>query len=108
MKTTNPRRKIRLWPATSLPVEALTVTPEASAVEPLPPTVQGLEVVDDVLRMSLRLGEAGAVRPRDLLARLGLGDLEASGLPLVRTRVEVAGEATAVSPGSCEPARRTP
>jgi radical SAM-linked protein len=60
-------------------------------LEPLPATVRSVDVVDDVLRMDLRLGEAGAVRPRELLARLGLGDLEASGAPLVRTRVEVAG-----------------
>ena len=98
----------RLRPAASHPVEALTATPEASSVEPLPATVEGLDVVDDVLRMNLRLGEAGAVRPRDLLARLGLGDLESLGLPLVRTRVEVAGEAPQSVPGSCEPARRTP
>ena len=61
--------------------------------EPLPASVRGLEVAGDVLRMSLVLGEAKAVRPRDLLMRLGLGDLEATGAPLVRTRVEVAGEA---------------
>jgi hypothetical protein len=64
---------------------------DAPGVEPLPATVRGLDVVDDVLRMDLRLGEAGAVRPRELLARLGLDDLEATGAPLVRTRVEVAG-----------------
>jgi radical SAM-linked protein len=58
--------------------------------ERLPATVRGLDVVGDVLRMSLVLGEAKAVRPRELLARLGLGDLEATGAPLVRTRVEVA------------------
>ena len=40
--------------------------------------------------MDLRLGEAGAVRPRDLLAVLGLADLETTGARLVRTRVEVA------------------
>lgn len=63
----------------------------ASGVEPLPATVRSLDVIDGVLRMDLRLGEAGAVRPRELLARLGLDDLEATGALLMRTRVEVAG-----------------
>ena len=62
------------------------------SVEPpsLPASVREVSIVDDVLRMDLRLGEAGAVRPRDLLAALGLADLETTGARLMRTRVEVA------------------
>jgi len=71
--------------------QAPTPTADAAGAEPLPATVRSVDVVDGTLRMDLRLGEAGAVRPRDLLVRLGLGDLEQLGAPLVRTRVEVAG-----------------
>lgn len=60
-----------------------------SAAERLPDTVMAIDVVDDVLQMDLRLGEAGAVRPRDVLFRLEAADVEASGATLTRTRVEV-------------------
>jgi hypothetical protein len=59
--------------------------------ERLPASVQALELADGVLRMRLKLGEAKAVRPRDLLTSLGLSDLEQRGARLVRTRVEVVG-----------------
>jgi radical SAM-linked protein len=59
--------------------------------ERLPASVQALELVDGVLRMRLKLGEAKAVRPRELLTSLGLSDLEHRGAQLVRTRVEVVG-----------------
>ena len=59
--------------------------------ERLPASVQTLELVDGVLRMRLKLGEAKAVRPRELLTSLGLSDLEHRGAQLVRTRVEVVG-----------------
>lgn len=54
-----------------------------------PTTILALDVTpEDVLRMELRLGEAGAVRPRDLLAKLELTDLETvGGVRIVRTRV---------------------
>lgn len=71
------------------PVVAATV--EKPCPERLPATVHGLELVDGVLRMRLKLGEAGAVRPRELLAWLGLSDLETTGSLLSRTRVEVSG-----------------
>ncbi|MBA4016547.1 MAG: hypothetical protein C0483_05110 [Pirellula sp.] len=71
------------------PVVAATV--EKPCPERLPATVQSLDLVDGVLRMRLKLGEAGAVRPRELLAWLGLSDLETTGSLLVRTRVEVSG-----------------
>jgi hypothetical protein len=61
------------------------------APERFPASVQALELAFGVLRMRLKLGEAGAVRPRDLLTSLGLSDLEHRGTRLVRTRVEVVG-----------------
>jgi hypothetical protein len=73
-------------------VETATAAPATLApVEPasLPAAVRNVTLDDDVLRMDLRLGEAGAVRPRELLAIFGLEDLEATGAQLVRTRVEV-------------------
>ncbi|MGC3966028.1 MAG: TIGR03936 family radical SAM-associated protein [Pirellulales bacterium] len=66
---------------------AATVTKPAP--DRLPATVQGVQLVDGALRMRLTLGEAGAVRPRELLAWLDLDDLETSGALLRRTRVEV-------------------
>jgi hypothetical protein len=57
--------------------------------EPWPESIRSLDVVDGVLRMHLRLGEAGAVRPRDLLASLELADLETQGFQITRTRVEL-------------------
>jgi len=54
-----------------------------------PASIRELAVVDGVLRMNLRLGEAGAVRPRDLLALLNLADLESQGVQITRTRVEL-------------------
>jgi hypothetical protein len=64
------------------------LTPDS---ERFPASVQALELADGVLRMRLKLGEAKAVRPRDLLTSLGLSDLEQRGARLVRTRVEVVG-----------------
>ncbi|MFO0897671.1 MAG: TIGR03936 family radical SAM-associated protein [Pirellulales bacterium] len=53
------------------------------------PLVEGLELDADVLRMRLKVTQAQGVRPRELLAALGLADLEAQGCTLVRTRVEL-------------------
>lgn len=72
--------------------EIATAAAETSAPvdpAPLPASVRNVTLDDDVLRMDLRLGEAGAIRPRELLAIFGLDDLEATGARLVRTRVEV-------------------
>ncbi|MCE9607797.1 MAG: TIGR03936 family radical SAM-associated protein [Planctomycetia bacterium] len=77
--------------AAALSDVAATADELLSAAERFPASVQELELVDGVLRMRLKLGEAGAVRPRDLLTSLGLSDLEHSGSRLVRTRVEVVG-----------------
>jgi radical SAM-linked protein len=62
---------------------------ETQSLEPWPDSIRSLDVVDGVLRMHLRLGEAGAVRPRDLLAALELSDLETQGFQITRTRVEL-------------------
>jgi len=74
--------------ASDVAATAGELTPDT---ERLPASVQSLELSDGVLRMRLKLGEAKAVRPRDLLTSLGLSDLEQRGARLVRTRVEVAG-----------------
>ena len=73
------RRRIDAWNAATDPAERS------------PATILGLEIsAAGTLRMELRLGEAGAVRPRDLLAKLELSDLEtAAGVRLVRTRVDL-------------------
>ncbi|NMC21101.1 MAG: DUF2344 domain-containing protein [Thermogutta sp.] len=42
-----------------------------------------------VLRMSLRVDPQGSLHPREVLAALGLEDLEAQGIPLVRADVEL-------------------
>jgi len=59
------------------------------SIESWPASIRSLDVVDGVLRMDLRLGEAGAVRPRDLLAALELAELENQGTQITRTRVEL-------------------
>lgn len=84
-------------PESAAPCAAATSDVAATAddltpsTERLPASVQALELVDGVLRMRLKLGEAKAVRPRELLTSLGLSDLEHRGARLVRTRVEVVG-----------------
>jgi uncharacterized protein (DUF2344 family) len=64
-------------------------TAEKPTFETWPASIRSLDVVDGVLRMDLRLGEAGAVRPRDLLALLELTELESQGAQITRTRVEL-------------------
>jgi hypothetical protein len=51
--------------------------------------VDRLEVVDDRLRMRLRVTGEGAARPREVLEALGLDELESQGVYLSRTRVEL-------------------
>jgi hypothetical protein len=51
--------------------------------------LDGLELVEGCVRFSLRATRTAGVRPREVLEALGLADLEAEGLPLVRTSVEV-------------------
>lgn len=82
--------------ATTIPAEAPagtsaeTVAPAPLGLPgPWPDSIRELDVVDGVLRMKLRLGEAGAVRPRDLLASLELAELETQGIQITRTCVEL-------------------
>jgi radical SAM-linked protein len=51
--------------------------------------VDRLELVDDRLRMRLRVTGEGAARPREVLEALGLDELESQGVYLSRTRVEL-------------------
>ncbi len=55
----------------------------------LRPLVLELALHDDVLVMRLRVDRCGSVGPRDVLAALGLADLEQQGVHLRRTAVEV-------------------
>lgn len=52
--------------------------------------IEHLELAADRLRMILRHSHEASVRPRDILSALNLSDLETSGPPLARTRVELA------------------
>jgi hypothetical protein len=51
--------------------------------------LDGLELIEDRVRFSLRATRTAGARPREVLEALGLADLEAEGLHLVRTSVEV-------------------
>ena len=53
-------------------------------------TLEELSINGGVLRMTLRATRTAQARPRDILAVLGLADLEFSA-PLARTRVELEG-----------------
>jgi radical SAM-linked protein len=71
--------------------ESFRVTREGrSAAIELRPLVEGLELdCDGTLTLRLRMGEDGGVRPREVLAALGLADVEALGNLVRRTAVEV-------------------
>ncbi len=58
-------------------------------VQDVRPWLDELVLADQRLRMSVRVTREGSVRPRDLLALLGLADLESQGVVLTRTRVEL-------------------
>jgi len=60
-----------------------------SAPLDLRPLIAGLAIRDGVLSMRLRLDRLGSARPREVLAALGVDDLEVHGGILTRTRVEV-------------------
>jgi len=55
----------------------------------LRPLLSGLALHEGVLEMRLRVDCRGSVGPRDVLAVLGLADLESQGVHLRRTAVEV-------------------
>lgn len=52
--------------------------------------LESLELTGSELRMALRVGRTASVRPREVLAALGLADLEGEGYYLTRTAVELA------------------
>jgi radical SAM-linked protein len=60
-----------------------------SAPLDLRPLIAGLTICEGVLSMRLRLDRQGSARPREVLAALGVDDLEVHGGTLTRTRVEV-------------------
>ena len=51
--------------------------------------VEHIELCDGVLRLEVRVSGEGTARPRELLAALGLDDLERQGVHLTRTAVEL-------------------
>lgn len=51
--------------------------------------VDEIELVDGILRFTSRVTPQGTTRPRELLAWLGLTDLDEQGLYLTRTKVEL-------------------
>jgi radical SAM-linked protein len=60
-----------------------------SAPLDLRPLVEDLSLVDGTLKMRLRVDREGSARPREVLAAVGLEDLELEGCPLTRTEVEI-------------------
>ena len=51
--------------------------------------VESVELDDDVLRIRIRVTPQGTARPREVLAALGLEDVERQGFHLTRTAVEL-------------------
>ncbi len=60
-----------------------------SAPLDLRPLIEQLKIADGVLQMRLRVDRQGSARPREILAAIGLDDLEAAGGELTRTHVEI-------------------
>lgn len=56
----------------------------------LRPLIESLSLDGDRLRMRLRVDGDGSARPREVLAALGLADVESHGLVLAREQVELA------------------
>lgn len=52
-------------------------------------SISGLELDGDVVRMRLLASRTASARPRDVLAAIGLADLENAGCCLTRTAVEI-------------------
>jgi radical SAM-linked protein len=55
----------------------------------LRPMLDEIALVDDTLRFRVRVAPEGTARPREVLAAIGLEDLEHEGLYLTRTHVEI-------------------
>jgi hypothetical protein len=71
----------------------------------LRPLVDQLELVEHTLRMGLVMTPAGSARPREVLTAVGAEDLEALGVLIVRTAVELEDDRTIY--GQPVPATRT-
>jgi radical SAM-linked protein len=61
-----------------------------SAPLDLRPLVEDMSLVEGSLTMQLRVDREGSARPREVLAAVGLDDLELEGYHLTRTQVEIA------------------
>ena len=79
-------RATRLLESASHPIRR----PKRSTPLDLRRFVEALALHDGVLRMRLRIDPEGCAGPRDVLTALGLADLEAEGVHLARTTVELA------------------
>jgi radical SAM-linked protein len=55
----------------------------------LRPLVTAMSLDDGMLTMQLRVDREGSARPREVLAAIGLEDLELEGLSLTRTEVQI-------------------
>lgn len=55
----------------------------------LRPLIAGLSMQDGLLTMRLRLDRQGSARPREVLAAIGIADLELEGGTLTRSHVEI-------------------
>ncbi len=78
-------RMARLLAATAWPI----LRPGRNSSVDLRQCLEELTLVQGVLQMRLRAGSHGTAGPRNVLAALGLEDLEQAGQTLVRTRVEL-------------------
>jgi radical SAM-linked protein len=63
--------------------------PDRSDCIDLRPCLQELVLAEDLLRMRLGIDDRAAARPQDVLAVLGLGDLDLQGVHLTRHAVEI-------------------
>ena len=75
----------RLLAAESWPIERA----RGRAAIDLRPLISELAMIDDVLKMRLRVDSRGSVGPREVLAALNLSDIERQGSHLRRTAVEI-------------------
>lgn len=75
----------RLLAASSCPVPR----PHRSAPIDLRPFLEELTLREGMLWMRLRTGNGGSPQPQEVLAALGLADLELQGVYLTRTAVEI-------------------
>lgn len=67
------------------------------------PYIEALELEGPLLRMRLKVTPQGTVRPREVLAALGLDDLDQLVFQLVRTKVELAEDIPAAAANAGRP-----